>query len=465
MIMKRWNGLVAAGLLLLLAGCGGGTGNVTESATLDNIQETYDVKGVSILMRELPGGTFALGTQRDGRMIKGALAIRQAVMDGYAVSTAPVSQALWSAVMGGNPSSVQDPSLPVDKVSWKDAQKFVAKLGKMTGVPFILPTEAMWEFAVAEGVFEPVKNLREWCGDRYSEEQPESITRNPAGPEKGALRVVRTYTERTGGQPDTKAGALGFRVAVRTGKPCPEAVVKAVVDLDVDREHVSENETFTVKDVRFDMVGVAGGTFRMGATEEQADYGDEMEKPVREVTVEPFEIGKTEVTAGLWNAVMGSLPLGNDLREADKPVINVSWYGAQQFILKLNSLTGRKFRLPTEAEWEFAARGGAKSRGYRFSGSNQIGSVAVYTQNSDGGKPERVARMQANELGLYDMSGNAWEWCQDCFGAYGQPAEKSEWHVMRGGSAASPWNACRVSNRQKVPATNVKGTFGFRLAL
>ena len=164
--MKRWNGLVAAGLLLLLAGCGGGTGNVTESATLENIQETYDVKGVSISMRELPGGTFALGTQRDGRMIKGASAIRQAVMDGYAVSTAPVSQALWTAVMGGNPSSVQDPSLPVDKVSWKDAQKFVAKLGKMTGVPFILPTEAMWEFAVAEGVFEPVKNLREWCGDR-----------------------------------------------------------------------------------------------------------------------------------------------------------------------------------------------------------------------------------------------------------------------------------------------------------
>ena len=203
----------------------------------------------------------------------------------------------------------------------------------------------------------------------------------------------------------------------------------------------------------------------MGATEEQADYGDEMEKPVREVTVEPFEIGKTEVTAGLWNAVMGSLPLGNDLREADKPVINVSWYGAQQFILKLNALTGRKFRLPTEAEWEFAARGGAKSRGYRFSGSNQVGSVAVYTQNSDNGKPARVARMQANELGLYDMSGNAWEWCQDCFGAYGQPAEKSEWHVMRGGSAASPWNACRVSNRQKVPATNVKASFGFRLAL
>ena len=465
MKMKRWNGLVAAGLLLLLAGCGGGTGNVTESATLENIQETYDVKGVSISMRELPGGTFALGTQRDGRMIKGASAISQAVLDGYAVSTAPVSQALWSAVMGGNPSSVQDPNLPVDKVSWKDAQKFVAKLGKMTGVPFILPTEAMWEYAVSEGVFEPVKNLREWCGDCYSEQQPESITRNPAGPEEGALRVVRTYTERTGVQPDTKAGALGFRVAVRTGKPCPEAVVKAVVDLDVDREHVSENETFTVQDIHFDMVGVAGGTFRMGATEEQADYGDEMEKPVRDVTVEPFEIGKTEVTAGLWNAVMGSLPLGNDLREADKPVINVSWYGAQQFILKLNAMTGRKFRLPSEAEWEYAARGGAKSRGYRFSGSNQIGSVAVYTQNSDGGKPERVARMQANELGLYDMSGNAWEWCQDCFGAYGQAAEKSEWHVMRGGSAASPWNACRVSNRQKVPATNVKGSFGFRLAL
>ncbi len=457
--------LLGGAAVLLLAVCGGKTGAPAGSATLDNVKESYDVKGVSLAMKELQGGTFAMGSMKDGRMIKGTSSLSQAVMDGYAVSVQPVSQALWKAVMGGNPSSVQDDNLPVDKVSWKDAQKFVAKLGKMTGVPFILPTEAMWEFAVSEGAAVPVKNLREWCEDRFSEEMPQEITRNPAGPAEGALRVVRTDLERTGVQPDSKAGALGFRVAVRTGKPCPEAVVKAVVDLRPEREHVSVNETFTVGDVKFDMIGVAPGSFQMGATKEQADYGDEAEKPVHEVSVEGFEIGKTEVTAGLWQAVMGVLPLGNDLKQADKPVINVSWYGAQQFILKLNALTGRKFRLPTEAEWEFAARGGVKSHGYRFSGANAVGSVAIYTVNSDNGRPSRVGHLQANELGLYDMSGNAWEWVQDCFGTYGQPVEKSEWHVMRGGSAASPWNACRVSNRQKVPAGNVKGTFGFRLAL
>ena len=449
---------------LVVAACGGKGGN-NASATFADVQESYDVKGVALHMKELPGGTFAMGTRSDGRMIKGTPTIHQVVLDGYAISTEPVTQALWTAVMGSNPSSATGDTLPVDRVSWKDAEKFAGKLSKMTGVPFVIPTEAMWEFAASEGAFVPVKNLREWCADRFADAVPEELTVNPAGPEEGALRVVRDALERGGIQPDSKAGALGFRVAVRTGKSCPDAVVKAVVDQQPDREQVSANETIRVAGVSFDMVGVEGGTFRMGATDEQADYGDDAEKPVHEVTVQGFEIGKTEVTAGLWQAVMGSLPVGNDVSQPERPVVNISWYGAQMFILKLNALTGRKFRLPTEEEWEFAARGGNRSRGYRFAGGNTVGSVAAYTKNTDKGKPVKVGGYQANELGIYDMSGNVWEWCQDCFGEYGKPVEKSEWHVMRGGSAASPWNACRVSNRSKIPASNVKGSFGFRLAL
>ena len=451
--------------VLFVTACGGKGGN-SESATFADVKESYDVKGVTLNLKILPGGTFDMGTRSDGRMIKGTPTIHQVILDGYAISTAPVSQALWKAVMGSNPGSAESLDAPMDRVSWQDAQKFLAKLSKLTGVPFILPTEAMWEFALDEGAFTPVRNMHEWCSDRYSDEVPEELTFNPTGPEDGAGRIIRDETERSGLIPQTLMNALGFRVAVRTGQPYSEVVRKAIVDQNPDIEApLQQNETFSVGDVKFEMIAVEGGSFKMGATAEQAQYGDDAEKPVTEMLVGDFAIGRTEVTAGLWQAVMGRLPLGNDAKQPNRPVINVSWYGAQMFIIKLNELTGRKFRLPTEAEWEYAARGGKRSYGYRFSGSNTVAAVAAYSQTVPDGKPVDVRKFQGNELSLYDMSGNAWEWVQDYNHTYGQPVEKSEWHVMRGGSAASPWNACRVSNRQSVPASNVKGTFGFRLAL
>ena len=462
---KRFCGWAAvAAVVMMFGSCAGNS--TSESDTFAEVKELYEIKGVELKLNKLAGGTFDMGARPDGVMVTGSGTINQVVLDGFAVSVSPVSQELWKAVMGGNPGSASDIAAPVDRVSFKDAEKFVAKLRKMTGVPFVLPTEAMWEFGVREGAFVPVKGLTEWCADRFSDRnEPSRLRFNPAGPEEGTLRVVRQAYERKGMQPDSKAGGLGFRVAVRTGDPCPETVVKAVAGDLPQREHVCADETITVGEVSFRMVAVDGGTFRMGATEEQAQYGEDNERPVREVAVEPFEIGQTEVTAGLWQAVMGTLPLGNDVKEADRPVVNVSWYGAQMFILKLNELTGRTFRLPTESEWEYAARGGKRSQNFRFSGSNAVGSVAAYTKNTDKGRPVKVRSFQANELGLYDMSGNVWEWCQDVYADYGGEPQDKEWHVMRGGSAASPWNACRVSNRTQIPASNVKGTFGFRLAL
>ena len=466
MKMDLWRRAAGATILMALVACSGGGRGTTGSDTFADVKESYEINGVELKMNELVGGTFDMGVRPDGAMIAGSGTINQVVLDGFAVSAAPVSQELWKAVMGSNPGSAADVAAPVDRVSFRDAEKFIAKLGKLTGVPFILPTEAMWEFGVREGAFVPVKGLAEWCSDRFSDRSGTAGLRfNPAGPEEGALRVTRQAYERKGVQPDSKGAGLGFRVAVRTGKSCPETIVKAVSGELPQREHVSADETITVGGVSFRMIGVDGGTFKMGATEEQAQYGDENETPVHEVTVDPFEIGQTEVTAALWEAVMGTLPLGNSEKEADRPVVNVSWYGAQMFILKLNELTGRIFRLPTESEWEYAARGGNRSRNFRFSGSNAIGSVAAYSKNTDKGRPVRVRSFQANELGLYDMSGNVWEWCQDVYADYGGEPEEREWHVMRGGSAASPWDACRVSNRMKMPASNVKGTFGFRLAL
>ena len=211
------------------------------------------------------------------------------------------------------------------------------------------------------------------------------------------------------------------------------------------------NQTFTVNGVQFTMVAVEGGTFTMGATSEQGSDACENEKPAHEVTLSDYYIGQTEVTQALWEAVMGSNPSGH--KGDNLPVEQVSWNDCQEFIQKLNQLTGKQFRLPTEAEWEYAARGGRKSRGYKYAGGNDIGSVAWYEDNSGTGT-HPVATKQANELGIYDMSGNVWEWCSDWYGDY-QSSSQSDpqgpssgfFRVDRGGSGCSCAGRCRVSYR------------------
>lgn len=211
------------------------------------------------------------------------------------------------------------------------------------------------------------------------------------------------------------------------------------------------NQTFTVNGVQFTMVAVEGGTFTMGATSEQGSDACENEKPAHEVTLSDYYIGQTEVTQALWEAVMGSNPSGH--KGDNLPVEQVSWNDCQEFIQKLNQLTGKQFRLPTEAEWEYAARGGRKSRGYKYAGGNDIGSVAWYEDNSGTGT-HPVATKQANELGIYDMSGNVWEWCSDWYGDY-QSSSQSDpqgpssgfFRVDRGGSYYNNARGCRVSLR------------------
>ena len=167
--------------------------------------------------------------------------------------------------------------------------------------------------------------------------------------------------------------------------------------------------------ITIDIVKVEAGTFMMGATSEMQNRYDD-EKPVHQVTLtNDYYMGKYEVTQALWKAVMGSNP--SEFKGDNLPVENVSWDDCQEFISKLNSMTGRKFRLPTEAEWEYAARGGKNSRGYQYSGSSTISDVAWYYVNS-GNKTHPVGTKQANELGIYDMTGNVWEWCQDWYGSY-----------------------------------------------
>jgi formylglycine-generating enzyme required for sulfatase activity len=215
-----------------------------------------------------------------------------------------------------------------------------------------------------------------------------------------------------------------------------------------------------------EMVFVQGGTFRMGCTGEQGSCEDD-EKPVHEVTVSSFYMGKYEVTQAQWKTLMGSNP--SYFKGDNLPVEKVSWNDAQMFIERLNAATGKQYRLPTEAEWEYAARGGTQSRGYRYSGSNTLNEVAWHYYNSEG-KTHPAGTKIANELGIYDMSGNVWEWCYDWYGSYPASAQNNPtgvssgfYRVTRGGSWFNYASHCRVAYRY-YNSPGDSGILGFRVA-
>ena len=206
----------------------------------------------------------------------------------------------------------------------------------------------------------------------------------------------------------------------------------------------------------------------MGATAEQKNT-DKLEKPAHSVTLSSFYIGKYEVTQSLWKAVMGSNP--SDWKGDNLPVENVSWNDSQTFLRKLNAMTGKNFRLPTEAEWEYAARGGNLSRGYQYSGSKKIDDVAWYNNNS-GGETHPVGTKAPNELGIYDMSGNVCEWCQDWIGSYSSSAQTNPKgpssgsdRVLRGGSWYYGARYCRMAFRYGITPGYGYNNLGLRLAL
>lgn len=220
--------------------------------------------------------------------------------------------------------------------------------------------------------------------------------------------------------------------------------------------------------IEANLVPINGGTFQMGATYEQLDYAMDREFPVHEVTVSNFKLSKYEVTQEQWEAVMGSNPSSD--RGAKIPVNNVSWNDCKKFISKLNSLTGKSYRLPTEAEWEFVARGGNLGKNYLYSGSDNIDEIAWHKGNS-GNKAHAVGQKRPNELGLYDMSGNVFEWCSDGFGNYGSGAQynpkgsgSTSQHVGRGGGFNLGAKFCRVSGRTPGKSNYKDRSLGLRLA-
>ena len=576
---------------------------VTQKGTSQSTSQdqAFTVGGVQFKMIAVEGSTFTMGaTSEQGKDAwDNEKPIHSVTLSSYSIGETEVTQALWQAVMGSNPSYFSGSNRPVEQVSWNDCQDFITRLNAMTGENFRLPTEAEWEFAARGGnksrgykyagsntiddvarywenipsqsngtegygtqnvatkqanelgLYDMSGNVWEWCYDWYGNFSSSAQT-NPTGPATGIDRVYRgggwigqsasccRSSIRANNTPSLCRSDIGFRLALSAFNPdildidnrsmefasgngsksfkitsntswtvtsnknwCSVSptsgsgdrsvtvsvdentstssrtatitVVSARITLtlavtqDGTTPPSSQGRTFTIGGVQFKMIAVEGGTFTMGATSEQGKDAWDNEKPTHSVTLSNYSIGETEVTQALWQAVMGSNP--SYFSGSNRPVEEVSWNDCQDFISRLNTMTGENFRLPTEAEWEFAARGGNKSRGYKYAGSNTIDNVAWYWHYSNS-ETHNVATKQANELGLYDMSGNVWEWCYDWYGSYSSSAQTNPTgptsgysRVYRGGGWSTDAGYCRTSNRNHYTPSHRYKSIGFRLAL
>ena len=463
--------------------------------------ETFVANGVEFNMVYVEGGTFTMGTNPepnddddDWDPYPDAHPAHSVTVSDFQMGQTEVTQELWEAVMGYNPSHFSSVNgygdthdWPVEEVSWYDCQEFIAKLNKITGKSFRLPTEAEWEFAARGGnksdgsdvisgggwyfdyddylsypphtisvgqhqnelgLCDMAGNVSEWCHDWYAPYN-DNVQINPIGPLSGDSRIFRglnycwgrPYEEekcflRNYGGANDKDNYIGLRLVL------------------------SDVEIYTINDVSFAMIPVKGGTFSMGATPEQP-YAWDDEYPVHQVTLSSYSIGQTEVTQALWKAVMGypcpskfigdSLPVEYRYNSGNREIIENLYCG---FINRLNNLTGKSFRLPTEAEWEFAARGGNSSKGYIYAGSDDSDEVA-WTDSTSNNHTHPVAALAPNELGLYDMSGNVAEYCLDYPKVYSEEPVVDPFNdtgdlsrsIARGGSWKDDAFFCRVSSR------------------
>lgn len=226
-----------------------------------------------------------------------------------------------------------------------------------------------------------------------------------------------------------------------------------------------------VGELAFDMQKIEGGLFIMGGTPEQHNEVISTDLPTHTVSLHTYYIGTTEVTQCLWQAIMPEWYISDEWNIPNQPITDITWYDCQEFIRRLNNITGLPFRLPTEAEWEFAARGGNISRGYRFAGGNKIEDVSWGLSNA-GFRKHNVGERKPNELGLYDMTGNVSEWCSDWYGMYylgtepnPQGAKEGELKVVRGGSFDNCKDNSYLSRREYYNPNEAMNYCGFRLAL
>jgi formylglycine-generating enzyme required for sulfatase activity len=446
----------------------------------------------------------------------------------FHIGTTEVTQGQWKAVMGNN--SKLDPAgdnLPMMRLSWDDCQAFLGKLSRMEGRKYRLPTEAEWEYACragsttqfsfgddeakldeyawhakdnpkefkvrpvgqkkpnAWGLYDVHGNAWEWCQDRYGKKYEAKDQVDPTGPAKdwgdrimrgGALfyrkPTLCTSTCRNAYIGDYRMGSVGFRVVLASAEVVP--VVKPTHEkpaLSFEQRISSPKEKARLEklgavrnSLGMVMMPIPAGEFIMGTAKVR------FESPPHKVKItKPYYLSATEVTQGQWKALMGSNPSymqGDDL-PADVP----SWNACQEFVKKLSAKEGKTYRLPTEAEWEYACRAGSKTKFCSGDDGEQLGEYAWYKANSDLWL-HPVGQKKPNAWGLYDMHGNVREWCQDRgLGAYSQEeqidptgATKGNQRVFRGGAWFSTANQCRSAIRD-ARHTHWGGYFGLRVVL
>ncbi|MGM9843306.1 MAG: formylglycine-generating enzyme family protein [Muribaculaceae bacterium] len=499
------------------------TGNTVHQAEMSAQQtghqsdpsiERFEVNGVTFEMVYVPGGTFTMGgtAEQGSEADDNEKPTHSVTLSGYYIGKYEVTQKQWKAIMEYIPRFIdRGENLPVKDVSWIDCREFIRKLNQLTGKKFSLPTEAQWEYAArggksggtkysgsdnigdvawycdnsarkihrvgmknpnSLGIYDMSGNVKEWCMDKYDKDYyRNSPAINPKGPDSGSSRVYRgggsddvfatfcRVSYRGSCTPEMRRLGIGFRLCLQEQQD-EEPVTDELNNISTNIEKIEANG------VEFEMVKVPGGTFTMGGTAEQGSEADDDEIEIHSVTLSGYYIGKYEVTQAQWKAIMGNNP--SWFKGDNLPVENVSWDDCQTFIRKLNQLTGKKFSLPTEAQWEYAARGG-KSGGTKYSGSNTIEDVAWYDGNR-GTHP--VGTMDANSLGIYDMSGNVYELCQDWYGYYSSASQTNptgpdsgSFRVYRGGSWYDFARYCRVSNRCNCAPDEKSKDIGFRLCL
>ena len=492
------------------------------------------VSGLGMKLAYVASGTFDMGSnegQRDEKPIH-----KVTISNDYWIGKYEVTQKEYESIMGVNPSKFKNPANPVENVKWSDAVEFCKKLNESerkagrlpSGYEYRLPTEAEWEFAARGGnesrgyrysgsndidkvvwyyensgdkrlydyswssakvksnncrphnvgmkaanelgIYDMNGNVKEWCRDLYGGYTNSEMT-DPLGVDFGVYHVYRSgswgnyercsrIADRGKGGPAT-SHRLGFRIALA---PC-------IIDNKLAKTKSLDK---IISGLGIKLVHVVPGSFMMGSN------ADARSKPLRKVTIDKaYWIGKYEVTQKEYQTIMGINP--SHYKGDSRPVETVSWNDAVEFCIKLTEQakktgdlpSGYEYRLPTEAEWEFAARGGNKSKGYTYSGSNDA-RVVAWNKHTSRGRTRSVGQKAANELGIHDMSGNVYEWCVDNWhDSYNNaPLDAKPWlsevinpHVYRSGGMRSPNRWCTVAHRSSNFPDKKYKRLGFRIVL